>query len=120
MNQRFAVAMQLVVASALAACATPTPISGNTRAGEMLKADTSRFVSMLAKVETKCDQIDSIETQLIKVNPVGTGNTAGAKRYGSTEERWVINLCNQSIPYAVTFTPDGQGGTFFATSREKK
>jgi hypothetical protein len=75
---------------------------------------------MWAKVETKCDRIESIETQVISVNPIGTGNTAGEKKYGSVNERWVVNLCGKSIPFAVTFTPDGQGGTFFSTSRETK
>jgi hypothetical protein len=94
------------------------PISGDTKAGETLRRDTAKQVSMQAKVAAKCDRIDSIETKVLSVNPVGTGNSEALKKYGSVNERWVVNLCDQSIPFFVTFIPDGQGGTFFSTSRE--
>jgi hypothetical protein len=74
---------------------------------------------MWAKMETQCKQIDSIQTQALKVNPVGTGETEGSRKYGSVEERWIVNICNKEIPFLVTFTPDGQGGAFFSTSLEK-
>lgn len=120
MRQNFSVVMPLVLVFLLTACATPVPISGDTKAGDSLKSDTARQVSMWARVETKCDRIDSIETQVIKINPSGTGNTEAARKYGSVNERWVVNLCGKSVPFSVTFTPDGQGGTFFSTSREVK
>ena len=120
MNHRFSIAIQLVGVLSVAACATPISISGNTKAGDTLKSDTAKQVSMWARVETKCERIDSIDTEVIAVNSAGTGNTAGSKKYGSINERWVVNLCGKSIPFSVTFTPDGQGGTFFSTSRETK
>jgi len=120
MNKKVSLIMPFVLVLFLAACATSIPISGDTKAGDSLKSDTARQVSMWARVETKCDRIDSIETQVIKINPVGTGNTEGSMKYGSVNERWVVNLCGKSVPFSVTFTPDGQGGTFFSTSREVK
>lgn len=120
MNQRFSVVIRLVAVLSLAACAAPIPISGNTKAGDTLKSDTTRDLSMLARIQTQCDRIESIETQVVSVNPIGTGNTEAAWKYGSVNERWVVNLCGKSIPFAVTFTPDGQGGTFFQISREIK
>jgi hypothetical protein len=119
-NKRFSVAIQLVGVLFVAACATPISISGNTKAEDTLKSDTVKQVSMWAKVETKCERIESIDTQVIAVNPAGTGNTEGERKYGSINERWVVNLCGKSIPFSVTFTPDGQGGTFFRISRETK
>ncbi len=110
--------MKLVGVLCVAACATPISFSGNTRAGDALKSDTARHISMLARLETKCGGIESIDTQIIAVNPVGTGNTVGSIKYGSVHERWVATLCGKSIPFSVVFTPDGEGGTFFRTSRE--
>lgn len=110
---------QLIMVSLLAACATPVPMSGETRAGDTLKNDTTRNISAWAKMEAKCDRIDSIQTEIIKINPVGTGKTAGSRKHGSVDERWVVHLCGKAIPFSVTFTPDGQGGTFFSTSLER-
>jgi len=119
-DQRFSVAIPLVGFLCVVACATPISISGNTKAGDTLKSDTAKQLSMWARVETKCERIESIDTQVIAVNPAGTGSTEGSKKYGSINERWVVNLCGKSIPFSVTFTPDGQGGTFFSTSREAR
>jgi hypothetical protein len=94
-------------------------MSGETKAGDTLKSDTARNISTWAKIETKCDHIDSIQTKIIKTNPIGTGKSVASREYGSVDEKWVVNLCGTSIPFLVTFTPDGQGGTFFRTSREK-
>lgn len=120
MNLKNTFFTQLAIISLLAACATSIPMSGETRAGDTLKSDTARRISSWARIETKCDRIDSIQTQIVKTNPIGAGQSKASKKYGSVEERWVVNLCGKSIPFAVTFTPDGQGGTFFSTSREKE
>jgi hypothetical protein len=100
-------------------CVTSTPTTGQTAAGSTLKKDTTRFVTMMAKAQEKCDLIDSIDTEIIKINPVGTGKTPASIKYGSSEERWKVNLCGKQVPYLVTFTPDGNGGTYFSTAREK-
>lgn len=109
-------------ACALAACATPqanVPITGNTHAGATLKADVARTISMQAQIQSNCQKIDAIQTEVVKINPVGTGNSAASRQYGSVDERWIVQLCDQQIPFKVTLTPDGQGGTFFSTSRDK-
>jgi hypothetical protein len=118
MKKIYACAIQLIGAFSLAACAPPLLISGDTKAGDILKTDAAKQVSMWARFETKCDRIESIKTQVVAVNPVGTGNTVGSRKYGSVDERWTVTLCDKSIPFLVTFTPDGQGGTFYRVSRE--
>lgn len=108
--------------SGLAACATPQaniPITGNTHAGATLKADVAQNLSMQAQIQSNCQKVDAIQTEVVKINPVGTGNSAASRQYGSVDERWIVQLCNQQIPFKVTLTPDGQGGTFFSTSRDK-
>jgi hypothetical protein len=107
--------------SMLAACAAPqtkAPITGNTHAGATLKADVAQNISMQAQVQLNCQKVDAIQTEVVKVNPIGTGNSAASRQYGSVDERWIVQLCNQQIPFKVTLTPDGKGGTFFSTSRE--
>jgi hypothetical protein len=107
----------LAVTVLLSACATHT-YTGRTVAGDTLKSDTFRSVSTFATLQAKCKKVDSVHTEVLAVNPPGTGDTENKKKYGSVDERWTVQLCGQTIPYRVTFTPDGQGGTFFSTSRE--
>lgn len=104
---------------ALAGCATRMAVTGDTRAGATLQSDVAQHVSNWAKVETGCKQVDAIQTQLLRENPIGTGKSAAARQYGSVDERWTVQLCGKTIPFAVTLTPDGKGGTFFSTSRER-
>ena len=108
----------VAVLSLLSACATPIPTSGKTVAGDLLKADTTRDLARRAKLEWSCDQITSIETQILSVSPRGTGGTPAARTYSGATERWVVNLCGKSIRYLVTFTADGDGGTFYLITRE--
>ncbi|MDD3775519.1 MAG: hypothetical protein PHV08_06135 [Sulfurovaceae bacterium] len=100
-------------------CTSKVLISGESSAGPLLKSDTTRQVSLMAKIQAKCNKVDSISTQIIKINPIGTGKSAASKKYGSVDERWSVSLCNKNIPYLVTFTPDGEGGTYFSTRLEK-
>lgn len=111
--------LQITLTFILTSCATTSPISGESKAGDTLKSDVARQISMQAKIYGKCERIDSIQTQILKINPVGSGKTAASVRYGSIEERWVANLCGQNMPFLVTLTPDGEGGTFFSTTRDK-
>lgn len=102
------------------ACTSLPPMKGETKAGETLRADVVRQLTGRAKFSANCaDTIESIQTQILRVNPIGTGNTAAAVQYGSVDERWVFSLCSQNIPFLVTFTPDGNGGTFFSTSPDQ-
>ena len=109
-----------ILALALMGCAAPIPVSGNTRAGDTLKSDVSRQLAMEAHLYTKCERIDSVTTEVLKTNAVGSGKTPASLKYGSVEERWTVALCGQRVPFQVTLTPDGEGGTYFLTSREKQ
>jgi hypothetical protein len=100
-------------------CAATAPISGETHADLTLKSDVARKISLWAKVDTGCQRIDAIQTEVIRVNPIGTGDSPAARQYGSVDERWVVSLCDRKVPYLVSFTPDGKGGTFYKTSLEK-
>ena len=73
-------------------CAAPISISGNTRAGDTLKSDISRQLGMQARLLTKCEHIDSVTTELLRTNPIGTGMTLASLKYGSVEERWTVAL----------------------------
>ena len=101
----------------LAACASRT-ITGQTMAGGTLKSDAFRMVASAAAVDAKCRQVDSMKTEVLAINPPGTGDTEAKRRNGSVNERWTVSLCGQTIPYRVTFVPDGQGGTYINTVRE--
>ncbi len=119
MNSRIAISLLIVAGLSLTACATTVPISGETKASALLKSDTVSHVSFRAKIETKCDSIESINTEVLKVNAGTTGN-GGVWKQGSVQERWTVNMCGQAIPYLITFTPDGQGGTYFSSTRATK
>ena len=108
------------LALALTGCAAAISVNGNTSAGDTLKSDVSRKLGMEARVYTKCERIDSVTTEVLKTNAVGSGKTPASLKYGSVEERWTVALCGQRVPFQVTLTPDGEGGTYFSTSREKQ
>ncbi|TBV09886.1 hypothetical protein [Phytopseudomonas dryadis] len=103
----------------LAGCATKVPFTGESHADGTLKSDISQHLIMQAKLYAKCNQVESIQTQVLKINPVGTGPSIASQQYGSVEERWLVQLCDRQIPFLVTLTPDGAGGTFFGLSREQ-
>lgn len=104
----------------LSACSASIPVVGETKAGNVLKSDVSRNLAMWSMATVKCDRIDSIETKVVSANPIGTGGNEMSRKYGSVDERWLVRLCGESIPFSVSFTPDGKGGTFFNISREVK
>lgn len=97
-------------------CATPIPFSGITTADARLEADTKRMLAQRAMFVQKCDRVDSIVATVIAIHPVGTGDTEASRMYGSVDERWTVRLCGAERSYAVTFTSDGKGGTYFRTS----
>lgn len=106
--------------SAIAAgCATAPNISGESTASPKLKSDASAFVSLQTKAITRCESVESIRTEVLMVAPNLKGNAAGAVTSGRIQERWTATACGQSIPYLITFAPDGVGGTFIGVTREK-
>ena len=119
MKFKISLFLSVLLTCILGGCAGTVPINGETRAGDLLKSDTTKQIAVMAKIYAKCEKIDSIQTQALRTNPVGTGKTAASLKYGSVEERWSVKLCEQTIPFLVTFTPDGVGGTFISSTREK-
>ena len=108
------------LSATLVACASPIPFQGTTTAGEMLRADVANSLTGRAKFLANCNApVDKIQTEVLRTHPPGSaGSSAAAKNYGSVDERWTLSLCGKNLPFAVTFTPDGQGGTFFRTTNE--
>ncbi len=99
-------------------CAAAIPFAGKTVAGESLKSDALRTASAHARAANNdCKKIDAVETQLLKIDPVGTtGGSRATQLYGSVHELWTLQLCGESARFDVKFTPDGQGGTYYAIS----
>ncbi len=106
---------------AIAGCATtlPVPVTGSTSASPRLKADTADFVIMYAKAKTNCPKVDSIVTELLQADPSAKSNSAGMLVEGKIEERWTAMLCAQEAKFRITFTPDGNGGTYFGVKPEQ-
>lgn len=104
---------------ALLGCATGPHFYGESVADNTLKSDAAKQITARAKLEVNCRSVDQIETRILKKNPIGTGSTLASRKFGSVDERWVVRLCEKEVPFLVTFTPDGEGGTFFMTSRER-
>lgn len=82
---------------ALSGCAS-TKFTGNTFASETLKKDTYKALSPYAHAKLNCNKIDSINTKVIS-----------AVKNGAVKERWVVNGCDRTAPFIVTFTPDPTG-----------
>ena len=119
-NQVTSAALISALCATLVACATVAPMQGNTTAGETLRVDVANSLTGRAKFLANCNgPIDNIQTEVLRTHPPGsTGVSAAAMKYGSIVERWTLNLCAKNVPFTVTFTPDGNGGTFFSSRNE--
>jgi hypothetical protein len=108
------------LSATLVACATVATVQGNTTAGETLRADVAKKLTGRAKFLANCNgSVDNIQTEVLRTHPPGsTGASVAAMKYGSIDERWTLNLCAKNVPFAVNFTPDGNGGTFFSSRNE--
>jgi hypothetical protein len=103
----------------LSGCASEVRRTGSTRAGDVLYRDAAHDLMARAKARQHCGKVDAIHTQTLQEIPPGaTGGSSYAPKYGSVMERWTVSLCNTQVPYRVTFTADGAGGTFFSTVQE--
>ncbi len=79
---------------------------GETNAGILLKADTLN--SILASLN--CDSASEVKSKITFSEP--EDGTEG-QIWG--EEEWLIKACDETKLFAITFTADGEGGTFFDT-----
>jgi hypothetical protein len=108
-----------LLALSLAACASGPKFYGNTVADSRLRNDTSAIVVGVAMAKTKCKTVDSISTSVVSVPKDIQGNSAGKiVGGGDIVERWVATACGQTAPFLVTFTPDGQGGSYMSVKAE--
>ncbi|WP_260295853.1 hypothetical protein [Sedimenticola hydrogenitrophicus] len=109
----------LFLISTLSGCVASVPVNGKSAAGSALKSDTTKTVVTLAKAYTRCDRVESIQTEILRINPAGPKPLPASSQPGSVDERWTVAICGRKVPVLVTFTPDGQGGTFFRTTIEQ-
>ncbi len=110
----------LVAIALLAACVTQTPramlrpplFSGKSVASALLKADTFEAVSAMAMATAKCRSVDAVETNIVDVSQDYQVSQTGLWLKGAVQERWIVTLCDQRLPYRIIFSPDGKGGTY--------
>lgn len=109
----------LFLLSTLSGCVASVPVNGKSAAGSALKSDATKTVVMLAKAYTRCDHVESIQTEILRINPAGPKPLPASGQPASVDERWTVAICGCKVPVLVRFTPDGRGGTFFSTTVEK-
>ena len=101
------------ISVALGGCAPTGPsFSGESVASKRLRDDAMQIVGPFSLGRTSSKKIDSVKTTVLGVEGELKGNSNGIVTEGVTMERWVASACGQDIPFVVTFTPDGQGGSF--------
>ncbi len=82
--------------------------SGSTHADSVLRSDATKTLKAIVAARG-CATIDHIDTAVISYEPKN-----GQKGHVWGKEGWMITACGKPFPYAVEFTEDGKGGTFFA------
>ncbi len=104
----------------LGGCATVGPsFSGQSVASNQLRDDAMQIISAASLGRAGCDKIDSVKTTVLSVKGELKGNSDGMVTEGITTERWVASACGHDIPFLVTFTPDGEGGSFISVKTEQ-
>jgi hypothetical protein len=106
----------LAISVWLAGCATSVPMTGQTRAGEELRQDVASHLRMLAPVTVDCPP-----PRKVTAITASTGDPrAGApQRSDAVVEIWTATVCDQPIPFRITFIPAVSGGTDFRVERLK-
>lgn len=103
----------------LTACATGPKYHGSTIADSRLRSDTSAIVIGVTRAKSKCQNVDAISMSIVSVPSDLQANAAGRiVGGGETVERWLASACGQNVGFIVTFTPDGQGGTYMTVQAE--
>lgn len=103
----------------MAACSMQPILRGESVADSSLKSDAARLVTEYAQAMTGCRYPQSIETEVLRVNPAAA-DSAGIGQFASVEERWVLTGCGLTVPFTVTFRPDAKGGTFIQVTAQPK
>lgn len=82
--------------------------SGESHADGTLRSDTTKMVKMLAGGQG-CKSIEHINTKVLHYEP---RNNEKGHVWG--KEGWMATGCGKPYAFYVTFTEDGNGGTFFS------
>lgn len=77
-------------------------------ADEQLKNDTLQLIAQYEQGQNGCGNV-TLFAGTVMLHPAQTGD-------GSWVEMWQVNACGASRLYNITFTPDGNGGTYISAS----
>ena len=90
---------------------TPTKFEGDTRASAVLKNDVLNGILGYLN----CDEASEVKIKTIffEVEDGTEGQVWG-------KEEWLITACDETKLFAITFTADGEGGTFFNIKEIKR
>ena len=105
---------QTIFCLSLISCAKPPPMDGQTSITNGFKNEMAIHTALRAKLflqqnfYIQCDSVDVVKTYIL-----------GSSSSGKSFERWVAILCGKEVPYLFTFTPDGEGGTFFSVKFDR-
>ena len=109
----------LLFLSTLSGCVAFVPVQGNTTAGSVFISDAKDKVIMLAKLHARCNRVDSIQAEILGINPVPSEQSLAQTRPVRVDERWTVAACGKEVPVLVSFVTDGMGGTYYSVSIEK-
>lgn len=95
-------------------------IPGESKADLVLKHDVSKQLLRFASInlEFASNNPNCIESVSVK-NIVDTQLVYRSANQNFWKEIWFVKICNKTIPYEISFSPDGSGGTYFNISQRK-
>ena len=87
-------------------------IPGESKAGLVLKHDVSKLLLASASVNSDfaVSNPNCVE-QVSAKNIVRTKIVNSRADQGSWKEIWYVQICHKTIPFEISFLPDGSGGT---------
>lgn len=106
-----------VVASSVVGCTSTQHVnnpdisafySGESHADPSLRSDTEKMIKIMVNARG-CSKIDHIDTKVLHYEP-----SNGQKGHVWGQEGWMASGCGTPYPFFVSFTEDGNGGTFFS------
>lgn len=100
-NRLALIALTTVLSSA---CTTAPTFNGQSHASGLLRSDTMTTLNNLTRAQG-CGSIERVDTSILTAPEGEPGRR-------SVVERWEAHGCQKTHVYQVTFTEDGQGGTF--------
>ncbi|QYY36995.1 hypothetical protein [Ruficoccus sp. ZRK36] len=80
--------------------------TGNSHANDLLKKDTLALISTYVQANG-CNDISHVDVKSLHYEPMN-----GQKGHVWAKEGWMITGCGKPYPFVVTYTEDGEGGSF--------